>query len=222
MRRLLPLLLLAACAAPPERAAVERNYTLVLLRSAGGAATDAIMTAHHENIDRLAREGKLVLAGPLADDGPDPELRGLFVLDVPTVAQAEEIARTDPAVQAGVFRMNAYPLATTADLRGVAARALAAHEQRKADGQTGMTAGMRKYVIVVAHKVLAGTELTGNERTLVAGRLAGDWAGRALWIMDAQTVAEAQALVAPIYTTTDPIDLYPWFGPVELASLRER
>ena len=222
MRRLLPLLLLAACTAPPPQAAVERNYTLVLLRSAGATATDAIMAAHLENIGRLAREGKLVLAGPLADDGPDPDLRGLFVLDVPTVAQAEEIARTDPAVQAGVLRMNAYPLATTADLRGVAAHALAAHEQRKADGKTESTAGLRKYFIVVAHKVLTASRLNGDEHTLVAGRLAGDWAGRGLWIMDAQTLGEAQAMVAPIYTTTDPIDLYPWFGPEELASLRGR
>ena len=218
MRRLLPLLLLAACAAPPEPPAVERDYTLVLLRRAEAPSTGEIMAGHMENIGRLAREGKLVLAGPFGKDRPDPELRGLFVLDVPTVAQAEELTRTDPSVQAGVFSMKAYPLATTSDLRGAMARALAADEKRKAEGNTEMTAGMRNYVIVVAHKAMAAADLNHHERTLVAGRLAGDWAGRGLWIMDAQTLDEARALVAHIDTTDGPIDLWPWFGSEELAN----
>jgi uncharacterized protein YciI len=222
--RLLPLLLpilLAACAAPAEAPPVERDYTLVLLHRAGGQATPEVMAGHFENMGRLGREGKLLMAGPLDKGGPTPDVAGIFVLDVPDVLQAEEIASSDPSVKAGVFRMEPHQFCTTADLRGVLARALAASDKRKAEGVTEMTAGMRMYVIVVAHKALAAAQLNGHERTLLAARLAGDWAGRGLWILDAKTLEEARALVADIDTTDGPIDLYPWLGPVELASVRE-
>src|ERR1043165_3193469 len=44
-----------------------------------------LQAAHRANINRLAREGKLVLAGPFADDG---DLRGIYIFDVATVAEA--------------------------------------------------------------------------------------------------------------------------------------
>jgi uncharacterized protein YciI len=49
---------------------------------------------------RLAEEGKLVLAGPLADNAPN---RGLFILNVESLEEAEELVKTDPAVKAGIF-----------------------------------------------------------------------------------------------------------------------
>ena len=65
-----------------------------------------LQRAHRANIDRLANEGKLVLAGPFADDGP---LRGIYIFDVPTVAEAEALTRTDPAIQAGSLAMELHP-----------------------------------------------------------------------------------------------------------------
>jgi len=57
-----------------------------------------LQAAHRANINRLAKEGKLVLAGPFADDGV---LRGIYIFDVATVAEAEALTKTDPAIQAG-------------------------------------------------------------------------------------------------------------------------
>jgi uncharacterized protein len=65
-----------------------------------------LQAAHRDNIRRLAAAGKLVLAGPFADDGP---LRGIYVFDVRTVAEAEELTRTDPAIQAGQLVMELHP-----------------------------------------------------------------------------------------------------------------
>jgi uncharacterized protein YciI len=65
-----------------------------------------LQRAHRGNINRLANEGKLVLAGPFADDGP---LRGIYVFDVSTVAEAEALTRTDPAIQAGQLVMELHP-----------------------------------------------------------------------------------------------------------------
>jgi uncharacterized protein len=65
-----------------------------------------LQTAHRANINRLAAEGKLVLAGPFDDDGA---LRGIYIFDVPTVAEAEALTRTDPAIQAGQLVMELHP-----------------------------------------------------------------------------------------------------------------
>jgi len=49
---------------------------------------------------KLAKEGKLVLAGPFLDDG---DKRGLYIFNVTTIEEAKAIVMTDPAVTAGVF-----------------------------------------------------------------------------------------------------------------------
>ncbi len=65
-----------------------------------------LQRAHLENINRLAAEGKLVMAGPFADNGP---IRGIYIFDVPTVAEAETLTKTDPAIQAGSLVMELHP-----------------------------------------------------------------------------------------------------------------
>lgn len=67
-----------------------------------------IGAAHMANIRRLAEEGKLLIAGPFLDAGSDPDaLAGLFIFtsEVATREDAEALCATDPAVQAGRFRI---------------------------------------------------------------------------------------------------------------------
>jgi len=64
--------------------------------------------AHLANIRRLAGEGKLLIAGPFLDSGTDPDaLAGLFIFapEVATREDAEALCATDPAVEAGRFRI---------------------------------------------------------------------------------------------------------------------
>ena len=63
---------------------------------------DALQKAHLENINRLAEEGKLVLAGPFFGDD---DLRGIYIFNVESIAEAEALTNTDPAIQAGSLRM---------------------------------------------------------------------------------------------------------------------
>jgi uncharacterized protein len=95
-----------------------RTYVMALLkagpnRDRSREEAQRLQAAHRANINRLAAEGKLVLAGPFADDGV---LRGIYVFDVPTVAEAEALTRTDPAIQAGQLVMELHPWYGTAAL----------------------------------------------------------------------------------------------------------
>jgi len=74
---------------------------------------DRLQRAHRANISRLAAEGKLVVAGPFEDSGP---LRGIYVFDVSSVAEAEALTKTDPAIQAGSLVMELHPWYSSAAL----------------------------------------------------------------------------------------------------------
>jgi uncharacterized protein YciI len=65
-----------------------------------------LQDAHMANIRRMAAEGKLLVAGPFADDGP---LRGMYVFKVATKEESEALAQSDPAVQAGRLRFELHP-----------------------------------------------------------------------------------------------------------------
>lgn len=88
-----------------------KRYIMAFLKKGPDRSHDSvtaanIQRAHLDNIKRLAEEGKLVLAGPFMDDG---EVRGIYVFDVETVEEAEELTATDPAVKAGRLIMELHP-----------------------------------------------------------------------------------------------------------------
>lgn len=80
-----------------------RRYVLVILKSSptplpAGPDRDAMFKGHFANMERLAAEGKLVLAGPLDKvDG----WRGLFVFAVEDIDEARRLVETDPVVARG-------------------------------------------------------------------------------------------------------------------------
>jgi uncharacterized protein YciI len=70
------------------------------------AETKKIQEEHMANIQQMARDGKLVLAGPFTDNG---ELRGIFVFQGISADEAQQLAANDPAVKAGRLRMEMHP-----------------------------------------------------------------------------------------------------------------
>ena len=97
-----------------------RKYVLAILKTGPkdaevqGEARKAIFKGHFDNMNRLAAEGKLAVAGPFAD--PDKKYRGLFILAVPTVEEARALAETDPTVKAGVLVVEYVPWYGSASL----------------------------------------------------------------------------------------------------------
>jgi uncharacterized protein YciI len=66
----------------------------------------ALQEAHMANIRALWQAGKLVIAGPMGEDG---DLRGIFVFDVATLDEAKALAASDPAVKAGRLVAEIHP-----------------------------------------------------------------------------------------------------------------
>lgn len=88
-----------------------RSYVFVILKTGPQAdlpkeERSKVFAGHMANIERLAAEGKLVLAGPFLDN--QSHFEGLFVFNVKTVKDAEALLVTDPAVAAGVLSSEAY------------------------------------------------------------------------------------------------------------------
>jgi uncharacterized protein len=62
-----------------------------------------IQAGHMANIGKMADMGKLIVAGPFF--GND-DLRGIYIFDVQTLEEAKALTETDPAIQAGVLKMD--------------------------------------------------------------------------------------------------------------------
>jgi uncharacterized protein YciI len=68
---------------------------------------DSLFKGHMDNIQRLSKEGKLVLAGPFGKN--DKKYRGLFIFNVKTVEEATALVNTDPTVKEKIFDVDITP-----------------------------------------------------------------------------------------------------------------
>lgn len=67
--------------------------------------TQKIQEGHMAHLNASAKTGKLVIAGPLGDNG---DIRGILVYKTATVDEARAIAEADPAVKAGRLRVELH------------------------------------------------------------------------------------------------------------------
>jgi uncharacterized protein YciI len=97
-----------------------KSYVLVILKTGPNDATikgterEQIFAGHMANIGRLSDEGKLAVAGPFGEN--DKGFRGIFILNVAGIEEAQQLAQTDPAIKAGVFVIDLFPWYGSASL----------------------------------------------------------------------------------------------------------
>lgn len=88
-----------------------KSYIFVILKTGSNATTDkafidSCFSGHMANIVRLVNEGKLVVAGPMGKN--DNAYRGIFILNVKTIEEAEQIVQTDPAINSKLLDVDLY------------------------------------------------------------------------------------------------------------------
>jgi uncharacterized protein YciI len=110
MYRLLLLFLLAfpLCAQDPSE---MRFYVMAILEKGPNWTKEVtpeakvLLQGHMANIGKMAKDGKLILAGPLADAG---DAAGIFVFDTASINEARKWCADDPAIAAGRFQVKLW------------------------------------------------------------------------------------------------------------------
>lgn len=93
--------------------AQNKSYTFVFLNNKpdkevlSKEKSDSIMQGHMDNIGRLAKEGKLLAAGPFEGGG------GIFILNTNSVDEATQWLSTDPGVNAKRWNLEVFPYTIT-------------------------------------------------------------------------------------------------------------
>ena len=88
-----------------------RQYVMAFLKAGPNRDQDSttaanLQRAHLDNLQRLADEGLLVLAGPFMDDG---KIRGIYIFNVTSLEEARKLTETDPAIISGRLEMELHP-----------------------------------------------------------------------------------------------------------------
>ncbi len=88
-----------------------KRYILVILKTGSNTTADKELTSrsfagHMSNMERLAEEGKLIVAGPIGKN--ENSYRGIFILDVASLEDAKEILQTDPAIKENLLAADLY------------------------------------------------------------------------------------------------------------------
>jgi uncharacterized protein YciI len=88
-----------------------KMYVLVILKTGSNVnatkeQTDSLFKGHMSNMEKLSKENKLIVAGPLAKN--EKQYRGIFVLNTASIDEAKSWLQTDPAVNAKLLDTELY------------------------------------------------------------------------------------------------------------------
>jgi uncharacterized protein YciI len=98
----------APAASAPAASEMTQYYMVFLRRGPAWTAaatpeSTKVSQGHMANIQRLTKEGKMVVAGPFDGQSGDRALAGIFILRAASMEEAKGLTESDPAVKAGRF-----------------------------------------------------------------------------------------------------------------------
>jgi uncharacterized protein len=90
---------------------IKQYYFVMLVKGENADKIDSLklnqpMIGHLTNIKKMAKQGRLLIAGPFGDGG---YWRGIFIFDVKTKEEVVELLKNDPAIQAGRLAYEIHP-----------------------------------------------------------------------------------------------------------------
>lgn len=79
-----------------------KSYILVMLKTGPNKMNDQtkldiLFDGHIRNIQKLADQGKLIVAGPFVKN--EKSYRGIFILNMKSIEEAKALLMTDPAIE---------------------------------------------------------------------------------------------------------------------------
>lgn len=88
-----------------------KSYILVILKTGPNKSTDntfisECFSGHLDNINRLVKEEKLIVAGPMGSNINN--YRGIFILNLSSVEEAGKLLQTDPAIKEKLLDAELY------------------------------------------------------------------------------------------------------------------
>jgi len=221
---LLAVLFVAVAAVVPAQEKSEPQHKLIefhmaLLKrgpkySTSGMPKD-LKSEHLANVIALLESGKVIIAGPLEDNG---EIAGIFVFRAKSAEEARAWAESDPAVKAGFFSAEMHPWWSEDVMKKpsspfkltTAYLALLTRGAKWTPEKTPATEELQK-----AHMANI-IRLAEMKKLVVAGPFGDNGQLRGIFVFKVASIDEARAL-----TETDPavkagrlaIDIHPWLVP---------
>lgn len=174
------------------------------------------MQGHFANMQRLADEGTLLIAGPMADPRSDPNHRGIFVFNADTIEKGAALAATDPAGQMGLFVMENYLLTTDAPLTELTRLEEEDQQRRLEDPDVPDEWTGRMYIIASApYSKQLHERVAGANGVLITARLTNEQGvdNVLLWL-DAPNPQLARELLPDAQWT-----MHGWYGSPTVAQL---
>lgn len=88
-----------------------KSYILVILKTGSAnitdkAVRDSLFRGHFDNINNLAEEGKMIIAGPLEKN--DKTYRGIFIFDTDSIDEVNEMLKNDPTITSKIFDVELF------------------------------------------------------------------------------------------------------------------